>query len=226
MVRPSDPSLLEIPSTSRQVRVRDKNWAGLPFFGGQLAMLLISCAGVATVVLGSGPPGNHRSPQSSEAERARLHEATVAATDRIAAEAHAKLPRSKASSIGAIYVRFSTLFQDSAIDQIRELFDYAVKNQVFVPREFVFFDLGVRGYKNQRAGLNQARALSPSLWHGITAGDLCSSNDCRQRTTAIRWKHVCLVRFSLNFLVRTNSCLHFRATACRLGRTISVRASA
>jgi DNA invertase Pin-like site-specific DNA recombinase len=84
---------------------------------------------------------------------------TVAATDRIATEAHAKLPRSKASAVGAIYVRFSTLFQDSAVDQIRELFDYAVANKIFVPREYVFFDLGVRGYKNQRAGLNQLRAV-------------------------------------------------------------------
>jgi len=95
----------------------------------------------------------------SAAERKRLHEETVAAVDRIAAEAHAKLPRSMAQSIGAIYARFSTLFQDSAVDQIRELYDFAVANKIFVPREYVFFDLGVRGCKNQREGLDQLRSI-------------------------------------------------------------------
>lgn len=159
MVHPSDASRLQIRSISRQVRIRDKNWAGLPSFGGHFAMLLIGCAGVATVISGSVPLGNNRSLQSSEAERARLHEGTVAAADRIAAEAHAKLPRSQASSIGALYARFSTLYQDSAIDQIREQFDFAVSNKIFVPREYVFFDLAVRGYKNQRAGLDQLRTV-------------------------------------------------------------------
>ncbi|MGE3316984.1 MAG: recombinase family protein, partial [Planctomycetaceae bacterium] len=75
----------------------------------------------------------------------------------MAAEAHAKLPRRLAKSIGAIYVRYSTEFQDSAEDQIRALFQFAVANGIFVPREFVYFDLGVRGYTSSREGLNQLR---------------------------------------------------------------------
>jgi site-specific DNA recombinase len=159
MVRPSGPSRLESRSTRRQVRVRNKNWVGLPSVAGHVAMMLVSCAGVATIISGSGLAASKCATQSSEAERERLHQATVASVDRIAAEAHAKLPHSKASSIGAIYARYSTAFQDSATDQIRELFDFAVKNKIFVPREYVYFDLGVRGYKNHRKGLDQLRTV-------------------------------------------------------------------
>jgi hypothetical protein len=154
MTRLSGAPRLQSRSTSRQVRVRHKNWAGLPFFGGRVAIFILGFAGVASVVSCSNRPGSLQIRQSAEAERARLQEATSQAADRIAAEAHAKLPRSKSSSTGAIYVRFSTLHQDSAIDQIRELFEHAVANKIFVPRENVFFDLGVRGYKSQRAGLD------------------------------------------------------------------------
>jgi site-specific DNA recombinase len=141
------------------VQVRDKNWAGLPSFGGHWAIFLIGFAGVASVTSGSNRSGSRQPIHSAEAERACLQEATSQAADRIASEAHAKLPRSKASSIGAVYARFSTLHQDCAIDQIRELFEHAVANKIFVPRENVLFDLGVRGYKNQRAGLDQIRAV-------------------------------------------------------------------
>ena len=110
-------------------------------------------------VPGSSPFGNRSASKASEAERKRLHDETVAAADRIAAEAHVKLPRSMAQAVGAIYVRFSTLFQDSAADQIRELYDFAIENKIFVPREYVFFDLGVRGYKNQRDGLDPLRSV-------------------------------------------------------------------
>jgi DNA invertase Pin-like site-specific DNA recombinase len=113
----------------------------------------------AAVTSDSSLDGRTRSRKDNQAERKRLHEETSAAADRIAAEAHAKVPRPKATAIGAIYVRFSTLFQDSAVDQIRELYQFAVENKIFVPREYVFFDLGVRGYKNQRGGLDQLRAV-------------------------------------------------------------------
>ncbi|HUE16655.1 MAG TPA: recombinase family protein [Planctomycetaceae bacterium] len=122
-------------------------------------MMLCGVVGAATVVSGSAPSGKGRAGKASDAERKRLQDETVAAADRIAAEAHAKLPRSMAEAVGAIYVRFSTLFQDSAADQIRELYDFAVANKIFVPREFVFFDLGVRGYKNQRDGLDRLRSV-------------------------------------------------------------------
>jgi site-specific DNA recombinase len=122
-------------------------------------MMLFGVMGAAAIVPGSSASGKRSAGGANNADRKRLQEETAAAADRIAAEAHAAMPRSKAESVGAIYVRFSTLFQDSAVDQIRELYDFAVTNKIFVPREYVFFDLGVRGYTNQREGLDQLRSV-------------------------------------------------------------------
>jgi site-specific DNA recombinase len=144
---------------SRPARIREKNWVGDPSFGGRALMILSGVMAAAAIVPGSFASGQRLAGGANNAERKRLYDETLAAADRIAAEAHAKLPRSKAESIGALYVRFSTLFQDSAIDQIRELYDFAIANKIFVPRENVFFDLGVRGYKNQRDGLDQLRSV-------------------------------------------------------------------
>jgi site-specific DNA recombinase len=146
---------------SRPVHIRNKHWAGDPGFGGRALMILSGVVGATTFISGSGsaPSEKRGTGKRSEEERKRLHDETVAAADRIAAEAHARLPRSMAQAVGAIYVRFSTLFQDSAADQIRELYDFAIENKIFVPREYVFFDLGVRGYKNQRDGLDQLRSV-------------------------------------------------------------------
>jgi DNA invertase Pin-like site-specific DNA recombinase len=122
--------------------------------------LVIACGLTATVLTADLPgDGRSRSRKEIHEERKRLHDKTSAAADQIAAEAHAKLPRSMAQSIGAIYVRFSTLFQDSAIDQIRALYEFAVENKIFIPREHVYFDLGVRGYTSKRDGLDQLRAV-------------------------------------------------------------------
>jgi DNA invertase Pin-like site-specific DNA recombinase len=122
-------------------------------------MILSGVAAAAAIVPGSPPSAQRPAGKASQAERKRLYDETSAAVDQIAAEAHAKLPRSMATTVGALYARFSTLFQDSAVDQIRELYDFAVDNRIFVPREYVFFDLGVRGYKNQREGLDQLRSV-------------------------------------------------------------------
>jgi site-specific DNA recombinase len=75
------------------------------------------------------------------------------------AEAHARLPRQLAQVVGAIYVRFSTWMQDSAEDQVRTMLEFAVVNGIFVPREHVYFDLGVRGHKSKRDGLDQLREV-------------------------------------------------------------------
>jgi site-specific DNA recombinase len=147
---------------SRPARIRKKNWAGDPSFGGRVFMMLSGVMAAAAIIPGSFVSGKRPACGSNNADRKRLQDETVAAADRIAAEAHAKLPRSMAEAVGAIYVRFSTLFQDSAVDQIRELFDFAVDNKIFVPREYVFFDLGVRGDQNQREGLDQLRSVLAS----------------------------------------------------------------
>ena len=143
---------------SRPIRIRDKFWAGDSSFGG-IAILILSGVVGATVIDPGSPAKGNAVRKRSDADRKRLHDETVAAVDRIAAEAHARLPRSMAQTIGAIYARFSTLFQDSAIDQIRELYEFAVADKIFVPREYVFFDLGVRSYKNQREGLDRLRSV-------------------------------------------------------------------
>jgi len=75
------------------------------------------------------------------------------------AEAHGRLPRQLAQVVGAIYVRFSTWMQDSAEDQVRTMLEFAVANGIFVPREHVYFDLGVRGHKSKRDGLDQLREV-------------------------------------------------------------------
>ena len=47
--------------------------------------------------------------------------------------------------------------QDSAEDQVRTILAFAIENGIFVPREHIYFDLGVRGHKNKRDGLDQLR---------------------------------------------------------------------
>jgi DNA invertase Pin-like site-specific DNA recombinase len=114
---------------------------------------------VAAGVVMPGSQGNGRPRKRSEilAERRARAVKTAQEIDRLIAEAHAKLPRHLAKTIGAIYARFSTWFQDSAEDQVRTMLEYAVANGIFVPREHVYFDLGVRGHKNEREGLDQLR---------------------------------------------------------------------
>ncbi|MDB5308826.1 MAG: Recombinase [Gemmataceae bacterium] len=72
-------------------------------------------------------------------------------------EFHARLPRDQAVALGAAYARYSSRFQDSIVDQFRTIFDDALRKRIFIPIEFVFFDLGVRGAKADRPGLNGLR---------------------------------------------------------------------
>ena len=100
------------------------------------------------------------SPRSrAEAERSRLRDEYDREIDRLAAEFHARLPREQAQSVGAIYARYSSRFQDSIADQVRTLFEAAVAERIFVPREFVFFDAAVRGAKDRRPGLDRLRSI-------------------------------------------------------------------
>ncbi|MDP6557790.1 MAG: recombinase family protein [Pirellulaceae bacterium] len=91
-------------------------------------------------------------------EQQALLEKTEREIDEIVAEFHNKLPREKAEAIGALYARFSSRFQDSIADQIRTLYEAAVAEGIFVPRELIFFDLAVRGWKDRRPGLTALRA--------------------------------------------------------------------
>jgi site-specific DNA recombinase len=72
---------------------------------------------------------------------------------------HAQFPRHKASATGIAYARYSTDFQHSIGDQIRTIFEEAIKKGIFIPREYVFFDTAVRGCKERRPGLDPVRDL-------------------------------------------------------------------
>ena len=75
---------------------------------------------------------------------------TAREVQEIVAEFHDRLPRQLAKAIGAVYCRCSTRFQDSITDQLRMILEDAVRRGIFVPLEYVSFDLAVRNYKNQR----------------------------------------------------------------------------
>jgi len=96
-------------------------------------------------------------PPSTEDPHAKL----VRVQEEIAqlvAHNHERLPRELAENLGAIYARYSSRHQDSIIDQIRTLLEEACQKKIYVPAEFIFFDMGVRGYKNDRHELNALRA--------------------------------------------------------------------
>jgi site-specific DNA recombinase len=92
-------------------------------------------------------------------ERSQLREQYDRELDLIAAEFHARLPREKAQAVGAVYARYSSRDQHSIADQVRSLFEYALAQQIFIPREFVCFDAAIRGIKDRRPGLDQLRSI-------------------------------------------------------------------
>ena len=137
-----------------------QNWDKFEFArvlsSGWLSVLL-SAAAFAVIVPCSQRNGPPRKRSEIIAERHARYQATSREIDRLVSEAHARLPRHLAKVVGAAYVRFSTWMQDSAEDQVRSLLEFAVANGIFIPRENVFFDLGIRGYRNKREGLDQLR---------------------------------------------------------------------
>jgi site-specific DNA recombinase len=138
-------------------QIRDKSESILGLLGGWFSALLSAAAlAVITPCQGNGQP---RKRSEILAERRARYEATNREIDRLVADAHSRLPRHLAKTIGAIYVRFSTWMQDSAEDQVRNILEFAIRDGIFVPREFVYFDLAVRGYKNSREGLDQLRTV-------------------------------------------------------------------
>ncbi len=52
----------------------------------------------------------------------------------------------------AVYARYSTDFQHSAVDQVRGCMEEAVRRGLRVVRDLVFFDLAVSGTKIRRPG--------------------------------------------------------------------------
>ncbi|MCA9266861.1 MAG: recombinase family protein, partial [Planctomycetales bacterium] len=99
-----------------------------------------------------------RSPQEIAREKQQLLDKTNSEIDAIAAEYHQKLSRDDADSIGAVYARFSTGFQDSVADQVRAVYADAVRRKIFIPRDHVYFDLATTGRRARRAGVAALQA--------------------------------------------------------------------
>jgi hypothetical protein len=135
-----------------------------------VAEITVNAASVedgVTLILDRRPlPSTRRAPRRRggrtkadvEREQRELLENTQREVDAIAAEYHKRLPRAKAKRIGLIYARYSTRFQSSVAAQVRAMYEIAVREGTFVPRGLVFFDLAVRGYRDNRPGLNGLRA--------------------------------------------------------------------
>lgn len=93
-----------------------------------------------------------------EREREERRRRTEAEIDRLHAEYWQQAGSNTSWQQGTAYARFSTRFQESIADQIRKILEFALANQIRVPRHLIFYDLGVRGVKNRRAGLDDVRA--------------------------------------------------------------------
>ena len=64
--------------------------------------------------------------------------------------------------IGAIYSRYSTKMQKSTEAQVLENVQWAAKNGIYVPPEYVSVDEGVKGKQTQRVGLDRTKAILQS----------------------------------------------------------------
>ena len=82
--------------------------------------------------------------------------------DRLAEEYHARLPRDQATAVGVAYARYSTDKQRSIVDQVRSLYDFAIRERIFIPRDHICFDVAVRGAKSDRHGLVKAKEILAS----------------------------------------------------------------
>jgi hypothetical protein len=100
-----------------------------------------------------------RTKAEIEQERRERWERTCREVDEVHAEYLARFCQDKASATGVVYARFSTRFQDSIADQVRTDLEHALKLGIFVPREFIFFDLAIRGFRKHRNGLAQAESV-------------------------------------------------------------------
>lgn len=101
------------------------------------------------------PFGRRRQGSGQNADD--LQNRTRAEIEAIANDFHARLSRASAKSIGAIYARYSTRFQQSIADQVRTLFEEAERENIYIPLENVFFDTAAKGYSSRRPGLNALR---------------------------------------------------------------------
>ncbi|MBL9083044.1 MAG: recombinase family protein [Planctomycetales bacterium] len=107
---------------------------------------------------GAKPRRGSRRKEQLERERAERRRKTEVEIDRLHAEYWQEAGGKKSWPTGTAYARFSTRFQESIADQIRKILEFALANQIRIPRNLIFCDLGVRGVKNRRDGLDDVRA--------------------------------------------------------------------
>ena len=134
---------------------RDKSDA--PFRPGPTVTWMSMCVPFLLGMAAMNSGGRNRSIGAMERE-AKLKR-TWDEIRQVVAEYHGRLPRAHAAAIGAAYARYSSHGQDSVVDQIRTILEDALRKNIFIPLEHIFFDLGVRGAKSQRPGLDGLRAL-------------------------------------------------------------------
>jgi len=103
------------------------------------------------------PRRGSRRSRELEQERAERRRRTEQELDALHAEYWQEAGNKKNWPVGTAYARFSTRFQESIGDQIRKILEFALANQIRVPRNLIFYDLAVRGVKNRRAGLDEVR---------------------------------------------------------------------
>ena len=96
-----------------------------------------------------------RSKSEIQKERREKLENAGREIDQIHDDYLAKLSRNSEQATAAVYCRYSTRFQHSIGDQVRAILEHALLLDIYVPRELIFFDLAVRGFKKQRVGLSQ-----------------------------------------------------------------------
>ena len=149
---PQSDAVPDVESTVRRSEPTDDKPACLP-------SLFLDGRRISTSRRCSSRRRGFAAKREAEQKRRLLLEKTNREIDEIVAQFTAQLPRKHAQTIGVAYLRYSTRFQDSVADQLREILKHALAEKIFIPREFVFFDLAVRGFKNNRVGLNAAREV-------------------------------------------------------------------
>jgi site-specific DNA recombinase len=120
---------------------------------------LMTLAGICVFVILPAAAINRRFDQAPKETPEETWQRTSREVEELYAWYVSQLDREGATSIGAAYARYSSRYQESVIDQLRKIFEHAIKLRVFVPREYVFFDLSVTGKKRRRAGFNALEVL-------------------------------------------------------------------
>src|SRR4051812_27898205 len=74
--------------------------------------------------------------------------------DELYAEYIAKLIRNDETIEGALYARQSSKEQGSIPDQVRAMLEDALRKNIFIRRERIYFDAGVTGRSSRRDGMD------------------------------------------------------------------------